>query len=146
MKSFLRRLFRFVHDLRYGLCYSPSAEECKKAWESVIGDCFTRPFSLAAPKPETGPSFIGAYRDLDPPLEWPDFLGNGLFVVFCTWVLYRALLSPDGFWVFLLLLLLIAVGLVWLIVELLSAGLARLLFAPYGALSSFAGGTALRAG
>jgi hypothetical protein len=51
-------------------------------------------------------------------LEWPDFLGNGLFVVFCTWVLYRALVSPEGFWVFLLLLLVIAVGVVRLFVEL----------------------------
>lgn len=117
MKSFFRRLFRFVRDPRYGLCYSPSAEECKKAWESVIGDSFTRPFSLEAPKPETGPSFIAAYRDLDPPLEWPDFLGNGLFVVFCTWVLYRALLSAEGFCVFLLLLLVIVVGLVRPFVE-----------------------------
>lgn len=118
MKSFFRRMFRFVHDPRYGLCYSPSAEECKKAWESVIGDSFTRPSSLEAPKPETGPSFIAAHRALDPPLEWPDFLGNCLFVVFCTWVLYRALLSPEGLWIFLLLLLVTAVGVVWLFVEL----------------------------
>ena len=118
MKSSFRRLFRFVHDPRYGFCYSPSAEECKKAWESVIGDSFARPFSLEAPKPETGPSFIAAYRDLDPPLEWPAFLGNGLFVVFCTWVLYRALLSPEGFWVLLLVLLVLAVGLVQLAVAL----------------------------
>jgi hypothetical protein len=60
-------------------------------------------------------SFIEAYRDLHPPLEWPDFLGNGLFVVFCTWVLYRALLSPEGFWVLLLVLLVLAVGLVQLV-------------------------------
>jgi len=118
MKNFFRRLFRFVHDPRYGFCYSPSPEECKKAWESVIGDSFTRPFSLGAPKPETGLSFIEARRDLHPPLEWPDFLGNGLFVVFCTWVLHRALLSPKGFWVFLLLLVVMAVGLVRLFVEL----------------------------
>lgn len=102
MRSFFRRLLRFVHHPRYRLCYSPSPEECKKAWESVIGDSFTRPFPLEPPKPETGPSFIAAYRDLHPPLEWPDFLGNGLFVAFCTWVLYRALLSPEGFWIFLL--------------------------------------------
>lgn len=118
MRSFFRRLFRFVHDPRYGLCYSPSPEECKKAWKSVVGDSFTCPFPLEAPKPETGPSFIRAYRDLDPPLEWPDFLGNGLFVVFCTWVLYRALLSPQGFWVLLLVLLVLAVGLVQLVVAL----------------------------
>ena len=118
MKSFFRRLFRFVRDPRDGLCYSPSAEECKKAWESVVGDSFTRPFSLAAPKPETAPSFIAAYRDLDPPLEWPDFLGNGLFVVFYTWVLYRASVSPGGFWVLLLVLLVLAVGLVQLVVAL----------------------------
>jgi hypothetical protein len=49
-------------------------------------------------------------------LEWPDFLGNGLFAVFCTWVLYRALLSPEGFWVLLLVLLVLAVGLVQLVV------------------------------
>jgi hypothetical protein len=116
LKSFFRRLFRFVHDRRYGLCYSPSAEEYKKALESVMGNSFTRPFSLEAP--ETGPrlSFIEAYRDLHPPLEWPDFLGNGLFAVFCTWVLYRALLSPEGFWVLLLALLVLAVGLVKLVV------------------------------
>jgi hypothetical protein len=122
MKSFFRHLFRFVHDPRYGLCYSPSPEEWKKAWESVIGGSFRRPFSLGAPKPENGRSFIGAYRDLDPPLEWPDFLGNGLFVVFCTWVLYRALLSPEGFWVFLLLFVLIAVGLVQLVVAFCQLG------------------------
>ena len=116
MISFLRRLFRFVRDLRYGLCYSPSADERKKALESVIGDSLTRPFSREAPKPETGPSFIAACRDLHPPLEWPDFLGNGLFAVFCTWVLYRALLSPEGFWVLLLVLLVLAVGLVQLVV------------------------------
>ena len=116
MKSFFRRLFRFVHDPRYGLCYSPSAEEYKKALESVIGDSFTRPFPLEAPKPETGPSFMTAYRDLHPPLEWPDFLGNGLFAVFCTWVLYRALLSPEGFWILLLVLLVLAVCLVQLVV------------------------------
>jgi hypothetical protein len=118
LNSFFRRLFRFVDDPRYGLCYSPSPEDCKEAWESVIGNSFTRPISLGAPKPKTGPSFIGAYRDLDPPLEWPDFLGNGLFVVFCTWVLYHALVSPEGFWVLLLVLLVLAVGLVWLFVEL----------------------------
>jgi hypothetical protein len=118
LKSFLRRLFRFVHDPCYGLCYSPSPEECKEPWESVIGDSFARPFSLEAPKPETGPSFIAAYRDLDLPLEWPAFLGNGLFVVLCTWVLYRALLSPEGFWVLLLVLLVLAVGLVQLAVAL----------------------------
>ena len=116
MKSFFRRLFRFVHDPRYGLCYSPSAEEYKKALESVIGDSFTRPFSLEAPETGTRLSFIEAYRDLHPPLEWPDFLGNGLFAVFCTWVLYRALLSPEGFWVLLLVLLVLAVGLVQLVV------------------------------
>jgi hypothetical protein len=87
-----------------------------KALESVIGDSFTRPFSLEAPETGTRLSFIEAYRDLHPPLEWPDFLGNGLFAVFCTWVLYRALLSPEGFWVLLLVLLVLAVGLVQLVV------------------------------
>jgi hypothetical protein len=116
LKSFFRRLFRFVHDPRYGLCYSPSEEECKRALESVIGDSFTRPFSLEAPEAGTRLSFIEAYRNLHPPLEWPDFLGNGLFAVFCTWVLYRALLSPEGFWVLLLVLLVLAVGLVQLAV------------------------------
>jgi hypothetical protein len=116
LKSFFRRLFRFVHDPRYGFCYSPSAEEYKKALESVIGDSFTRTFSLEAP--ETGPrlSFIEAYRDLHPPLEWRDFLGNGVFAVFCMWVLYRAFLSPEGLWVLLLVLLVLAVGLVQLVV------------------------------
>ena len=122
MKSFFRCLFRFARDPRYGLCYSPSPEECKKAWESVIGESFTRPFSLEAPETGTRLSFIEAYRDLHPPLEWPDFLGNGLFAVFCTWVLYRALLSPEGFWVFLLLFVLIAVGLVQLVVAFCQLG------------------------
>jgi hypothetical protein len=116
LKTFFRRLFRFIHDPRYGLRYSPSPEEYKKALESVIGDSFRRPFSLGAPEPENGPSFIEAYRDLHLPLEWPQFLGNGLFVVFCTWVLYRALLSPECFWVLLLVFLVLAVGLVQLVV------------------------------
>ena len=116
MNSFFRRLFRFVHDPRYGFCYSPSAEKYRKALESVIGDSLTRPFSLDAPEPENAPSFVEAYRELHPPLEWPDFLGNGLFVVFCTWVLYRALLLPEGFWILLLVLLVLAVGLVQLVV------------------------------
>jgi len=116
LKSFFRRLFRFVHDPRYGLCYSPSAEKYKKALESVIGDSFTRPFSLEAPETGSRLSFIEAYRDLHPPLEWPDFLSNGLFIVFWTWVLYRAFLSPEGFWFFLLLLLLLAVSLVQFVV------------------------------
>jgi hypothetical protein len=116
LKSFFRRLFRFVHDPRYGLCYSPSAEEYKKALESVIADSFIRPFSLEAPETGAKLSFIEAFRNLHPPLEWSDFLGNGLFAVFCMWVLYRALLSPEGFWFFLLLLLVLAVGLVQLVV------------------------------
>jgi cytochrome c biogenesis protein ResB len=51
-------------------------------------------------------------------LERPDFLGNGLFVVFSTCVLYHALLLPEGFWFFLLLLLVMTVGLVGLVLEL----------------------------
>jgi hypothetical protein len=51
-------------------------------------------------------------------LEWPGFLGTGLFVVFCTWVLHRALHSSMGFWVFLLLLLVTGVGLLRLFVGL----------------------------
>jgi hypothetical protein len=54
VKKFLRRLFRVVNDPRYGLCYSPSDEEYKKAWESVVGDSLTRPFSLRTdPEPRT---------------------------------------------------------------------------------------------
>jgi hypothetical protein len=118
VKSFLRRLFRFVNDPRYALCYSPSDEEYKKAWESVVGDSLTRPFSSRTdPEPRTRPSFVEAYRELRPPLEWPDFLGNGLFVLFCVWVLTRTILSPEGFWIFLLTLLVIAMGLVRLFVE-----------------------------
>jgi hypothetical protein len=73
MRNFFRRLFRFVHDPRYGLSYSPSPEECRKAWESVAGYSFTRPFSLDDPETGTRQPFIEAYRDLAPPLDWPDF-------------------------------------------------------------------------
>jgi hypothetical protein len=86
---------------------------------SLSSEIASHAHSLSQPRSlKTRRLSSGRTADLDPPLEWPDFLGNGLFVVFCTWVLFRALLSPDGFWVFLLLLVLIAVGLVWLIVEL----------------------------
>ena len=88
MKNFLRRLFRFVNDPRYGLFYSPTPEAYKKAWESVVGDSLKQPFSLRTdPMPGDRPSFKTAFRELRPPLEWPDFLGNGLFVLFCMWVL-----------------------------------------------------------
>jgi prolipoprotein diacylglyceryltransferase len=118
VKNFLRRLFRFVNDPRYGLCYSPTPEAYKKAWESVVGDSLKQPFSLIRdPMPGDRPSFKTAFRELRPPLEWPDFLGNGLFVLFCVWVLTRAIMSPEGFWIFLLTLLVIAMGLVRLFVE-----------------------------
>ena len=113
MKYFLRRLFRFVNDHRYGLCYSPTPEEYKKAWESVVGDSLKQPFSLITdPMPGDRPSFKTAFRELHPRREWPDFLGNGLFVLFCTWVLRRALVSPEGFGIVLLLLVVIAAELV----------------------------------
>jgi hypothetical protein len=118
LKSFFRCLFRFARDPRYGLCYSPSPEECKKAWESVIGESFGRPFSLGAPETRTRRFFAEAHGELHPTLEWPDFLGNGLFAVFCTWVLHRELLSPEGSCLFLLLLPVITVGLVGLVFEL----------------------------
>jgi hypothetical protein len=116
LKSLLRRLLRFAHDRRYGLCYWPSPEDCKRALESVIGDSFTRPFSLEAPETGTWLSFIEVYLNLPPPLEWSDFLGKGLFAVSCTSVLCRALLSAEGLWVLLLVMLVLAVGLVQLVV------------------------------
>jgi hypothetical protein len=111
MKNFFRRLCRIVYDSRYGLWYSPIPEKCLKAWESVIGESFTCPFSLGAPETGTRLSFAEAYRDLRSPLEWPDLLANGLFLLFCAWGLHRALLVPQSFWGFLLLLLVTAVGL-----------------------------------
>jgi hypothetical protein len=147
LKSFFRRLFRIVHDPGYGLCYLASPEECRKAWESVIGESFTCPFSLGAPETGTRLPFAEAYRDLRSPLEWPDLLANGLFLLFCAWGLHRALLVPQSFWGFLLLLLVTAVGL-WCGCLLNFAGClgAPRFRTPQGGLSSFAGGAALRAG
>ena len=119
MKNFLRRLFRFVNDPRYGIFYSPTPEAYKKAWESVVGDSLKQPFSLRTdPLPGYRPSFKTAFRELRPRREWPDFLGNGLFVLFCTWVLRRALVSPEGFWIVLLLLVVIAAELVLVFIQL----------------------------
>jgi hypothetical protein len=118
MKNLFHCLCRFVHGPRYGFLYSASPEKCKKASEFAIGDSFTHLSSLATPEPRTGQSFIEAYRDLRSPLRWPGFIASSLFVLFCAWVLYRALLLPEVFWFFLLLLLVITVGQVGLVFEL----------------------------
>ena len=117
MKNLFHCLCRFAHCPRYGFLYSASPGKCKKATEFAIGDSFTRPFSLGAPETGTRLSFTEAYRDLRSPLQWPGFVASSLFALFCAWVLYRALLSSDGFCVFLLLLLFIVVGLLRPFVE-----------------------------
>jgi hypothetical protein len=119
VKYFLRRLFRFVNDPRYGLFYWPTPDAYKKALDSVVGDSLKQPFSLSVdPMPGDRPSFKTAFRELRPRREWPDYLGNGLFVLFCTWVLRRALVSPEGFWIVLLLLVVIAAELVSVFIQL----------------------------
>jgi len=109
LKNFFRRLVCFVNDPRYGLFYSPGPEAYKRVWEAVVGDSLTRPFSVGDPKPGIRPFFTTSYRELDPDLEWPDFLGNGLFVIFSTWVLWRAFVSPAGLWIALLVFAVVAV-------------------------------------
>jgi hypothetical protein len=65
VKNFLRRLFRFVNDPRYGIFYSPTPEAYKKAWESVVGDSLKQPFSMRTdPMPGDRPSFKTAFREL----------------------------------------------------------------------------------
>ena len=118
MTNLFHYLCRVDHGPRYGFSYSASPENRKRASEFAIGDYFTHLFSLATPEPRTRQSFIEAYRDLRSPLQWLGFIAFRLLVLFCVWVLFRALLSSVGFCVFLLLLLVIAVGLVGLVFEL----------------------------
>jgi hypothetical protein len=110
MKNFFRRLIRFVNDPRYRIFYSPRTEDYLKVWDALVGDSMAHPFAETDFGSENRPSFATALQEVHPPLEWPDFLGNVLFIVFAVWVLARGVLSSEGVWLFLLSLVVIAVS------------------------------------
>ena len=107
MKNFLRRLLRFVNDPRYGIFYSRWSVSPKEFWDAIDARTLAYQLSVGAdPKPGVTPYCTTAYREvcreLHPKLEWPDYLGNALFVFFCRWVLWRAFISQAGLWIGLL--------------------------------------------
>ena len=123
MKNFLRRLVRFLNDPRYRVFSSRRPISPKEFWVALDARTLTHQVSVRAnPKPEVRPFCTMAYlescRELHPKLEWPDILGNGLFVIFCAWVLWRASVSPAGLWIAVLVLVVEAVMLVRLSIQL----------------------------
>lgn len=119
MKNFLRRLVRFVNGPRHWAFYSPRPYSPKEFWEAVDARTLAHQISVGThPKPGIGPYRPTAYRERHPILEWPDFLSNGLFVFFCTWVLWRAFVSPAGLWIVLLASLVASVMLARLLIQL----------------------------
>ena len=88
MKNFFRRLVRFVNDPHGRAFYSRRPVSPKEFWEALNAHIPAHPFSVGSdPKPGLRLDFTTAYGGLHSTLEWPDLLGNGLFVIFCTWVL-----------------------------------------------------------
>jgi len=123
MKNFLRRLVRFVNDPRYGVFYPRWPVSPKEFWDAIEARTLAYQLSVGAdPKPGVAPYGTRAYRqfcrELHPKLEWPDLLGNALFVFFCTWVLWRDFVSPAGLWIALPVLVVEAVMLARLSIQL----------------------------
>ncbi len=114
MKNFLRRLARFVNDPRYGVFYSRWPVSPKEFWDAIEARTLAYQRSVGTdPNPGVTPYCTTTYREfcreLHPKLEWPDLLGNALFVLFCRWVLWRAFVSPAGLWIGLLVIIAVTV-------------------------------------
>ena len=117
MKNFLRRLVRFVNDPRDRASCSRWPVSPKEFWDAIEARTLAYQLFVGAdPKPGVTPYCTRAYRqfcrELHPKLEWPDLLGNTLFVFFCRWVLRRAFVSPAGLWIGLPVIVVVAVTLV----------------------------------
>lgn len=96
-----RRLFRFVKDPRYRLLYDGPRKDAHELCDMLSGRLLTA--DLCAPRDVPRCDLFQQvtarfWDEIAPRWEWPDYLGNFLFVIACWHVAFWASFKFEILW------------------------------------------------